>query len=134
MKQFLKYVVSAVFAVSAVMKLIDFDNTAIYFKELLDVGFKSAESIVFVSIFVELLIAFALPFKWKGEDFVLKMVVMVLALFLGLSGAMAFAGTNNCGCFGTIWVTHPVTTVIKNGVMLIMIIAAGYRPKEKGHA
>lgn len=134
MKRLFRYIVSGVFAVSASMKLLDFENTTMYFKGLLGIGFKSAQSIIFVAILVEFFVAYSLPLQWQGETVVRKAAMAILVLFLVISTAMAFTGVENCGCFGTVWISHPWISVAKNSVLLIMLTLAGHESRERGYA
>lgn len=61
MKSFLKYTVSVTFGISAIAKLMDFENTAIYFANLTQIDFKTVRYPLALVIFLELVLAYLIP-------------------------------------------------------------------------
>lgn len=120
MKNFLKYTVSAAFGISAIAKLIDFENTATYFVSLVQIDFKIARYSLALAIFLELLFAYLIPINWRWTKIVHNATLVILFAFLAISVSMAFMGVKNCGCFGAFLTTNPLATILKNIFLLAM--------------
>ncbi len=134
MNRWLKFGVSAIMGFSALMKLLDFENTVIYFQRLSGFGSETVGISVALLIFSEMLIAFTLPIDWRGQRMIQDTTALMLTLFLGLSLTMAFTGMGNCGCFGTYWVSHPWLTVVKNVVLITVMGISRYDGRAHKYA
>ena len=126
MKLWLKFSISAIFLLSAFGKVLDFENTVVYFYEISQLGFETTKSMLALFIFIEMIIAFTLPIKWRGRRIIQGATLLILTFFLGLSLTFVFSGVENCGCFGTNWTSHPWLTVMKNLVLIGMTAALRY--------
>ena len=134
MNRWLKFGVSAIMGFSALMKLLDFENTVIYFQRLSGFGSETVGISVALVIFSEMLIAFTLPIDWRGQRMIQDTTALILTLFLGLSLTMAFTSVENCGCFGTTWVSHPWLTVVKNLALIAIMVRLRYDFGAHKHA
>ena len=134
MNRWLKFGVSAIMGFSALMKLLDFENTEIYFQRLSGFGSETVGVSLALLIFSEMLIAFTLPIDWRGQRMIQDATLSILTLFLGLSLTMAFTGMGNCGCFGTTWVSHPWLTVVKNLALIAIMVRLRYDFGAHKHA
>lgn len=134
MNRWLKFGVSAIMGFSALMKLLDFENTVIYFQRLSGFGSETVGISVALLIFSEMLIAFTLPIDWRGQRMIQDATLLILTLFLGLSLTMAVTGVKNCGCFGASWVSHPWLTVVKNLALIAIMVRLRYDFGAHKHA
>ncbi|MFQ5638463.1 MAG: hypothetical protein ACE5IR_10765 [bacterium] len=94
MKRWFELSVSAIMGFSALMKLLDFENTVIYFQSLSGFDFDTVTGGVALLIFIEMLIAFTLPINWRGQRRVQDATLLILMLFLGLFPRLACC----CAC------------------------------------
>ncbi len=126
MNRWPKFTISTVFMLSALAKLIDFDNTVVYFQRLSGFGSQTVEISIALLLFIEMLIAFTLPIDCRFQTMIQDATLLLLAFFLGLSLTLTFTGIKSCGCFGTYWVSHPWLTVVKNVVLITIMIISRY--------
>lgn len=126
MNRWPKFTISTVFMLSALAKLIDFDNTVVYFQRLSGFDSQTVEISIALLLFFEMLIAFTLPIDCRFQTMIQDATLLLLAFFLGLSLTLTFTGIKNCGCFGTYWVSHPWLTVVKNVVLITIMIISRY--------
>ncbi len=126
MNRGLKLVVSAFFGFSAIMKLIDYKNTVIYFANFTSIESENVRYGLAFLIFIEIIIAFSLPLNWPGQRTVQNFTLVILFLFLVINVSMIFKGVKNCGCFGTFLISHPWISSLKNIVLLILIAILKY--------
>lgn len=134
MKNFLKYTISAVFGISAVAKLIDFENTTAYFASFAKLDFKTIRYLLAVIILIELILAYLIPINWRGTRMVHNATMFILILFLGISVTMALMDLENCGCFGTCLTTSPLTSILKNLVLIVIMYVLKFSARDLRHA
>ena len=130
MTRFMKPVVSLVFAFSAGMKVLDFENTARYFQELTGHSFETVGNILGVVILVEFTLAWGLLLNRKDERLILKFALAITSAFLLFSGSLAVAGATNCACFGTYIAFNPWLSFGKCLLLTIFLSRIYYESKN----
>ena len=110
-----------IFLFSAVVKTMDFEKTTLLLSSI--TKFKIAETRILLStlILLELCIAGFSFFKADRKKYVYWMIMGILNFFLGFSVVMWIWGESNCGCMGTVFVTTPLVSIIKNLILIILL-------------
>lgn len=126
MTNFLKAAISATFGISAAAKVIDFENTAVYFANFTDAGVRVIRYLLAGAILIELALACLLVFNRRGAKTVYSAILFALIIFLGASVTMALTDTENCGCFGTFLEVSPLISVLKNLLLIVMTCLLKY--------
>jgi len=112
---------AAVFVASALLKLLDFSQTADMFGAMLGVPDRFARLALAALIALELGSAYLLIVWWRSRR-ALRTVTAVCVCFLLASVALWIRGETNCGCFGA-WVTiTPLETVVKNLLLTAAVL------------
>lgn len=107
---------------SAMAKLIDFENTLMFIREICFLSVPIIEWLLYSLIFLELMLAAWLlwiPFLRFLLYFALTVLLTAFSLF---AIYLMISGFKNCGCFGTRIVSHPLFTLVKNSVMIAMLV------------
>jgi len=122
MKGFIRYAVSLVFAFSAIMKLVDFQATLIYFIEIINLPVVLIKIGLSSLIISEIVIAYGLAFSSGFKILWFNAAVSMLFAFILINIYFKLQGVSNCGCFGTVVRLEPVPTILKNIVLIGLLI------------
>jgi len=121
-KTFTKYLISGVFIFSAFTKLLDYQNTIIFFDELFVIGLFYSKILLSVLVFVEIIIAYLLLFDYLKNKLAYVFIIALMVLFLLANILFAISGKNNCGCFGTTIISSPLMSIAKNIIILLSVV------------
>ncbi len=121
MRTLYRVILSAVFLLSAVIKIYDFTATVDYFSQLSRLGGNFVAWGMMAVVFLELLIGTIFAIRHSLPEIAYITVEGVIWGFLVLSIVFVVFKVKNCGCFGTIIKIDPAVTALKNVVLLIMI-------------
>ena len=119
-----KMLLGAVFAVSAVAKLIAIDNFEIYVYSFGWLSLPAAFIISRLLIAVELLIAIGLLSNLCSRLTTVSTLLALLAFSLFLGIAALGGRTDNCHCFGDLIELNPLHSLIKNALLILMTLVA----------
>lgn len=118
----IKYFVGLFFLLSAVMKLVDFQNSVLFFSDVFNLTFGWSKFGLFLIILLELVFAAAMMQKKFKIQLVYSAMIVALVLFSGVSLVFFGLGLENCGCFGTIVQTDPILTIGKNILLIGLVL------------
>ncbi len=121
-KAFAKYLLSGIFVFSAFMKLFDYQNTIVFFDELLQIGILYSKIFLSVLVLLEIIIAYLLLFDYLKSKLVYIFIISLMIVFLSTNILFAINGKENCGCFGTAIISSPFVSIIKNIIVIFSII------------
>lgn len=116
MRTTLRSGLALVFLATGGSKLLDLGSTGLYFEALLPLGPLSGTTFAGGLAFLEVSLAAALLLV-PGRPTYLVAGVVIALLLLGSLWLLA-RGAQGCGCFGTMLAVDPLTTVLKNGLLL----------------
>ncbi|MBD3386443.1 hypothetical protein GF407_16160 [candidate division KSB1 bacterium] len=128
-KNYVETVIASVFIFSALTKIFDYENTALLIREICFLSVSIINRLLFGLIFIELIIAIWLLWVPFLRRYLYAFLFVLLMIFSIFGGYLMVAGFENCACFGTRIVSHPVLTIVKNLVMAAFLI---YNTKSKG--
>ncbi len=118
----IKYFVGLFFLVSAVLKLVDFQNSILFFSDIFKLTFGWSKFGLFLIILLELVFASAMMQTKFKIQLVYSAMIVILLLFSGISLIFFGLDIENCGCFGTIIQTDPILTIGKNILLIGLIL------------
>ena len=114
------------FVVSSIFKIIDFEPFTIqmsYYGIIKQSVWVRNTALVVVAF--ETALGLVLLFQLWWKQFSIPVVILVLLSYCGLViYAWIYHGLEDCGCFGSYIKMTPMTTIIKNLVMVILLIYA----------
>lgn len=117
----LRFFISIVFFVSAVTKIADFQNTVIFFKDIFALSILVVKPMLMLLVLAEIIISGLVVFNLFNMQNIYTCIIYLL-LFFNLIGIYLIAmRVDNCGCFGTEYTVKPISTIIKN-IILIGIV------------
>ena len=123
----LKYLLGGLFVFSAVAKLVDYSATVELFESLLPTDATTTKLFLFILIVMELVIAYLIIEDYIEKDFVFKTVIKLISVFLLINIIFAIKGYDNCGCFGAMIISSPLTSFYKNIFILIGLYYLKYK-------
>jgi len=118
MRVIIRYILSAIFFSSAITKLIDFTDTAIYFASTIAVPLYVFKFLLTVTIGVEFLVSMGLITNLYRKLYFYYTTMIIIIMFLLFSIVLTFEKKDNCGCYGTLITISPLYAVIKNSLLL----------------
>ncbi len=129
-RNYLRYVFSAVFLLSALVKAFDFKETALFFFSL--TGFSLVLVKVFLSglILLEISIAWLVYLKIYNNNYIYRLILLLLGLCLIFSLVLFVLNAGNCGCFGTRIISTPVMSISKNILLILIFYYMGKRGRQ----
>lgn len=133
MTNFFKGTISAIFGISALTKIFDFENTVVYFASFTNINIEVVHYLVATTILIELTFVCLLVFNQRSANTVYSVILITLIAFLGTSVAMAFMEAENCGCFGTFLEVNPLISVLKNLLLIVMTYLLKYDSRGMKH-
>lgn len=116
----LKLAVGAFFAISATLKLADFERTAAFLSESLQMGAGIAAVVLSIAIVIETAAA-VITFFGIHRRSLFRLLVLMMVFFTVYTVAAWIAGSANCGCMGTEYQTSPPLSIAKNILIIIAI-------------
>lgn len=118
---FFKYIFIVIFLVSAVSKLMSFDETRIYFVAITKISYPAITSLLWILVFAELLFSVLVWMNGLQLRSIYVLVQFLLGTFLFTNILFFFMGVENCACFGTAIQSHPAIGTIKT-IFLMTIV------------
>ena len=123
MKRIVEYLIAAIFIISALLKLLDFQNTANFISGFSGIGYSTVKPSLILLSSIEMLIGLLFIAKlWENNPAYFG-ILSLTVFFIIISLFMAFKGYSNCGCFGTQIESYPVISLIKNFLIAAFMIA-----------
>jgi uncharacterized membrane protein YphA (DoxX/SURF4 family) len=118
----LRILIGGIFIISSIFKLIGVDAFEIYIFSLEWVGLPAASILARIIISSEFLLGFLLVTNIRF-DLIKKITFGVLLLFSAFLIIQITRGeTENCHCFGEIIQLSPMASLIKNGIIIILLL------------
>jgi hypothetical protein len=117
-----------IFLVSAVSKMLSFNETLIHFAGILKVSHPILSIFLSILIIIELVVSVIVWIEGYNSKIVSGSIQFLLFTFLITNILFFVHGLENCGCFGTSIKSYPITGIIKTIVLLIIL---GYLRKNK---
>lgn len=128
-RNYIETIIASVFIFSALTKVFDYENTALLIREICFLSVSIINRLLFSLIIIELILAIWLLWVPFLRRYLYPFLIVLLMLFTIFSGYLMVAGFENCACFGTRIVSHPLLTIVKNLVMAAFLIV---NTKSKG--
>ncbi len=120
--KFIRVIIGCVFLLSAVMKLSDFQNTVLFFSNIVSILNTWIRGGLSMLILIELIFSIAV-LQTKIDILVIyNLMIILLIMFSGIGMMFLFLKIENCGCFGTIFQTNPILTIAKNVILIGLIL------------
>ena len=121
------------FLFSAIAKVGDFNDTVLLLVSIFDFTVFQTKILLSLIILMEVLIAGLLLFEAERYVSVAAVIWGFLSFFLIVTLWLWMSGEANCGCFGTVFVTAPPVSSLKNLVLMIVffIIRMNHRQQER---
>ena len=117
----LKYCLCIVFILSAVSKLIDFNNTMNLYLSITGLSYETIKAGLVIIIMMELFFAFLILFGFVKKKQVYFSLVIMIAAFTAVNILFLLLGIDNCGCFGTLFKIGPLESIGKNIFLIILL-------------
>ena len=133
MKNTLKYIMIFIFLISALLKIMDFENTVLLFTDILDLPHKDAKTGLIVIIVIELLISLVILKSWCHKKSIYYACLIVFCSFIILNISLLSHGVQNCGCMGTLIISDPLFSLIKSTLMLVLFVFISSESKQALH-
>jgi hypothetical protein len=131
MRKLFTYVVSIIFFLSATAKLIDYDNTALYFSSITTMSPEFMRIILAIIILIEFVVSLGLSVNLFNIRYFQNLLLSISVIFLLTSLALSWNNKINCGCFGTMILVNPLIAVIKNCFIIVMLLILRKMLKSK---
>lgn len=129
-KRVVENIIGLVFIGSAVAKLLDFNNTVQFLISILGLNFLIVKTALITLSLVEIFIGLSFLINvWKIQ-IVYAVIISVIAFFILFNIYFFFGGYTNCGCFGTKIVSSPLTSFLKNIIILAYLLFAGQSKRK----
>ncbi len=113
-------IVSIVFLISALFKLLDYDATVGYFSNIFPIPFYVYQVGVGLVILCELVLS--LLILYTKSRMIVYCTLSFIGFFILLTLFLLLNKYTNCGCFGTRITIHPAVTLIKNIVLGLLLL------------
>lgn len=127
-RNIIRYTSGAVFLISALLKLVDYNSTAELFTSILGFEIMLAKIFLGVLILLELIIAYLLIADYIKNKFIFLSIAGMITTFIIINLFFLLKGYSNCGCFGKSISSTPVSSIIKN---IILLFGLYYLKKAK---
>ena len=117
----LKYLCSLIFLVSAIGKVISFEETHSYFAGILKISPTSLTLLLMVLVIGELFISLIILRDGLRAKGMFILVQTILILFLISNILFAMQDIENCGCFGVLVKNSPSVGILKTVFLLFVV-------------
>ena len=119
LKNIIRYALGAVFLISALLKLVDYNSTVELFTSIL--GFEIMLTKIFLGLLIilELIIVYLLIADYIKNKVVFLSIAGMITSFIIVNLFFFLKGYSNCGCFGKSISTAPLSSIIKNIILLL---------------
>ena len=125
----LKSIFISIILISATTKALDFRNVVILMNTTFNISFYTANILLGFLITVEIAISVLI---WKESYqlvLVYHLIIFLFIIFIVVNVLSIMLGINNCGCFGTIISIHPVISLVKCIILLLILGYLRYKKK-----
>ncbi len=119
LRNIIRYTLGAIFLISALLKLVDYNSTAELFASILGLDDTLAKISLSMLIIAELIIAYLFIEGYINYKFIFLSVVSLITVFIVVNLFFLFEGYSNCGCFGKTVSSSPLLSIIKNIILLL---------------
>lgn len=109
-----------IFLVSAISKILDFNNTLIYFSGVLKISLPVMYAGLWFLIMIELLVPVVVWMEKFKKPINFVSLQLLLLTFLIINIHFMVKGLDNCSCFGASIKSYPVFSMLK--IIILMII------------
>lgn len=130
MKSVFKYIMILIFLISAIFKLMDYQNTAILISDLLGLTVIMSKMGLSLTIVIELFLLIAILKDWQKKKTVYGFGLFVFCSFIILNVTFIKNNVENCGCMGTLIANDPFFSLIKSVIMLILFVYISSNKEE----
>ena len=120
----LRVLTGALFIVSAVAKLVDIDPFVLYVFSYGFFPFAVVDVLVRLCIAAELVLGIFIILGWYPQLVKLLTLLMLIFFSMFLCYAAIKGRMESCQCFGQLVDFNPVQSLIKNGVLILLVLAA----------
>ncbi|MCU7502985.1 MAG: hypothetical protein HF314_07920 [Ignavibacteria bacterium] len=114
-----RYILALIYLVSAVLKLIDFEATAVMIKEIVQLDLLYVRTALLILILLEASVATALVLDLM-KRFTRALLFALSGFFIIFNIALILNGFDNCGCYGASIKQSPNLSLIKNILIVLM--------------
>ncbi len=118
LRSILNKIISSIFAFSASLKILSFEESVLLFEEQFKVNFLFLALMLISLICLEILCAVGL---WQNNRLASKLSIALVIFFSTVVVLQLVLGVNNCGCFGTLIEISPSITLLKNMIILTLL-------------
>ena len=120
----LRIIVGALFVVSAVAKLIDIDPFELYVFSYGFFPFTVVDVLVRLCIAAELILGIFIILGWYRRLVKVLTLLMLVFFSLFLCYAALKGRMESCQCFGQLVDFNPIQSLLKNGVLILLVLVA----------
>jgi hypothetical protein len=117
----LKLLFVLIFLVSAVSKMLSFNDTLVYFAGSLKISLPILSILLSILIIFELVIPVIVWIKGYHSKMVFGSILFLLFTFLIANSLFFVQGLENCGCYGTSIKSSPIVGIIKTVILMIIL-------------
>lgn len=121
----LKFVFVMMFLVSAVSKILSFNQTLVYLAGIIMISLPILTILLWILITIELVVSAVVWIEGYQSKMIFGSIQFLLFAFLITNILFFLYGIENCGCFGADTQSYPIVGVLKT--MLLMIILSYLR-------
>jgi len=128
-KRIIENIIGLLFIFSAVTKLYDFSNTVYLFISIFGLSFHFIKYGLVILSIIEIAIGVSFFINTWATPKTFFAIIILLSSFVFLNGYFHFFGFTNCGCFGTQIISSPISSLIKN-IIIILFLTYDYKTKR----
>ena len=129
-KRIIENIIGLIFIVSAIAKLYDFTNTVQFLISISGMSFEIMKAALVALSSLEIFIGISFFFNvWRDQVIYLTIIITVV-LFILLNTYFFFKGYANCGCFGTQITSSPLTSFLKNIIIMVYLVYAAHSERK----
>jgi len=123
MRHFLiKGFIVSVLLLSAIAKLLDFNNVVLLLNSSFKFSLVMREIIIGFSIVLEIAVAVIIWMGIYNLWLIYYGIICLFISFIGINLLLIIFEVDNCGCFGTFMSVHPGISLIKSILLLLIFI------------
>lgn len=129
----MKLVFLAIFLVSAIGKIISFNDTLIHMAEITRISLPVLYRFLWLIILLELIIPILVLMNGAQSRIIFGAILFLLVSFLIVNVLFSINGVENCGCFGTGIQSSPPTGILKTILLIVILGFLRKIGKEKNY-
>ena len=129
----MKLVFLAIFLVSAIGKIISFDDTLIHMAGITKISLPVLYRFLWLIIILELIIPVLVLMNGAQSRIIFGAILFLLISFLIVNVLFSINGVENCGCFGTGIQSNPKSGILKTIILIVMLVFLQKTGREKNY-